>query len=98
MTIQARPPHGRDDDGVRIVKLERGRRVYWMTGMLVALPIVATVIAVVYIRSAPRAPSAQPAATVPEVIAQADGPSPAPRPAASSSPGARVVPRRIVTA
>jgi len=98
MTIQARPPHGRDDDGVRIVKLERGRRVYWMMGMMIALPIVATVIAVVYIRSAPQATSAPPAVAVPEVIAQAEVPPPAPRPAASRSPGAHVAPRRIVTA
>ncbi len=97
MTIQARPPHGRDDDGVRIVTLERGRRFYWMVSMLIALPIVATVIAVAVIRSAPTVPSAPPA-VVPEAIAQVDVPPPAPRPAASRSPGAHVVPRRIVAA
>ncbi len=98
MTIPARPPHGRDDDGVRIVKLERGRRVYWLLGMLIAFPVVATAIAIFYIRSAPQPTHAQPVVVAPELIAQAELPPPAPRPAASRSPGARVVPRRVVTA
>lgn len=84
MPIQARPPHGReDDDGVRIVTLARGRRLFWLTALAVALPVVVTVIAVAVIRFAP---------------ADERGPAPAPPPAAADvpdagAPGAAVVAR-----
>jgi len=102
MTIQARSPHERDDDGVRIVPMARGRRTYWLIAAAITLPIVATLVAVAIIRwspsteagAAPRSPVAA------EMVANADEPPRQP-PASGAGPGpagAHVVPRRVVVA
>ncbi len=101
MTIQARPPHGRDDDdGVRVESIARGRRVFWLVALAVALPVMATLVAVAVIRFGP-AEDARPATPV---VARADvDPRAASaaavareRPGAVASPAAgRVVPRRL---
>jgi hypothetical protein len=98
MATSARPPQGRDDDGVRIVKTASTRRLYWSLGALVALPVAATVFAGAMIRAAPDEPARRPvAAATPEVVAHVDAPAP-PAPAAPiPTRGVPVVPRRIVT-
>jgi hypothetical protein len=98
MTTSARPPDGRDDDGVRIAKIASGRRWFWLVVPLIALPVVATVVAVAIIRAAPNEPARRPVpAAEPDVVAQLDVPPPAPAaPAAPvATPAGRVVPRRI---
>ena len=97
MATSPRPSDGRDDDGVRIVEIERGRRLYWLLLVLIALPIAATAIAVAVIRSAPVEASRRPAREAPpEQIARVDAPVAAPSPA--TTPERRIVPRRIVAA
>ena len=101
MTIQARPPHGRgDDDGVRIVPIAGRRRPYWLIGLAIALPIVATLAAVAIIRWSPSTE----AGTVPRRPAPADVAASAAKPPSGPQPGpspsraaARVVPRRVAT-
>jgi hypothetical protein len=97
MSIRARSPH---DDGIRVVRLGSRRRVYLMVATAVALPVLATVVAVAIIRSAPDSDGAAPARPAPAFeVASADRPVAEPRPAASSTAApSRVVPRRIVTA
>ncbi len=56
MDNQARPPgRRRDHDGVEIVPIARGRRTFWLIGLAVALPIVATLVAIAVLRAAPSA-------------------------------------------
>ena len=107
MDNQARPPaRRRDEDGVEIAPIARGRRTFWLIGLAVALPIVATLAAVAIIRAAPssRAGVSRVAATRDgDALARADGaaaaPAAAPRPApiatAGAGPAPAVVPRRI---
>lgn len=102
MTIQARPPQGRgDDDGIRIVRVARERRTFWLIGLAIAVPIAATLAAVAFIRWSPDSEAGAAARTpgTADVVANADAP-PGP-PSAAPSPGrtaGHVVPRRVVTA
>jgi hypothetical protein len=89
-----------DDDGVRTLETPRARRVAWLTAAAVALPVAATVVAIVVIRMAPRGSVA---ATVREPgVTVADDPAPAPVAAASAKPLAAIagkpvhlVPKRV---
>jgi hypothetical protein len=42
-----------DDDGVRTVETPRPRRVLWLIGLAVALPVAATIVAILVIRTLP---------------------------------------------
>src|SRR5262245_34597827 len=105
MTNQARPPlRRRDDDGVEIIPIARGRRTLWLVGIAIALPIVATLVAVAVIRATPASRAAggprpsndADAATAARPDANAPPAAPHPRPApAASGTVPRVVPRRI---
>ena len=75
--------------------------MFWLVITLIALPVVATVIAVAVIRAAPSAPRrAAPPVDVPETLARADVPQDAQHPAAPAPTptAAHFVPRRIVAA
>jgi hypothetical protein len=102
MENQAPPPgRRRDDDGVEIVPIARGRRTFWLIGLAVALPIVVTLAAVVVIRGTPSsragdAPRARDEAeTLARVAAAAPRVAPRPVPVATRGAAAAIVPRRI---
>ena len=105
MTSGARPPdERRNDDGIRIVPIARPRRTWWWIGVALAVPVVATVLAVAIIRRS----SDEPATAAPPLVARAEAGATAslaatsdagagrtrPVPVASGAP-ARVVPRRV---
>ncbi len=100
MAIQGRTPQERDD-GVRVVRVSGGRRLYWTIAAAVALPIVATLVAVVVIRR-PVRPAEAVGATPVALAAAADDArapaAPARPPTAVTAAPSRVVPRRIVGA
>jgi hypothetical protein len=99
MTIQGRPPGGRQtDDGVRVVPIARGRRPYWLIGIAIGVPIVVTVVAVAIIRWSPAAKTAAaPAASAAvAVVVNAGEPPHAEHRSAPAATPAHVVPRRIV--
>jgi hypothetical protein len=94
-----------DDDGVRTIESYAARRVAWLVAAAVAVPIMATVVAIVMIRLAPAGtptpapPSSAPAAQVPARAGAAPEPNDA-RPelkavAAPAAPRERLVPRRV---
>ena len=105
MDNQARPPaRRRDEDGVEIAPIARGRRTFWLIGLAVALPIVVTLAVVALIRATPPSRAAAAPRTAgegdAETVARVAGgaPSAAPRrpaPVASTHAAAAVVPRRI---
>ena len=109
MDNQARPPvRRRDDDGVEIAPIARGRRTFWLIGLAVALPIVVTLAAVAVIRATPSSRAAAPPRAAAEGeteriarAAGADGAAPPsepprrPAPVASAGAAPAVVPRRI---
>ena len=96
MTIQEQPPR---DDGVRVVRIAGGRRLFVLAAVAIALPIVATLVAIAVIRSAPRSAVAVPErAAGPIEVARADAPAARPTPAttAGGAAPARIFPRRVV--
>jgi hypothetical protein len=102
MTIRGRAPHGREDDGVRVVRLARGRLMYWLIAAAIALPIVLTLAAVVLIRWS-ASPEAGAAARPPAGDVVASAAEPPHEPAAEPQPApsrvvTHVVPRRVVAA
>jgi hypothetical protein len=103
MENQARPPaRRRDDDGVEITAIARGRRIFWLIGLAIALPIVATITAIAVIRSTPSSRAGGVPRTPDDAeMARAEGAAPpvAPSPAALATSGAApiAVPRRIAT-
>jgi hypothetical protein len=102
MTIQARLPHRRgDDDGVRIVPIPHWRRPYWLIGLAIALPILATLAAVAIIRLSPSTAAGTapgPLAETGVLAAAGDLPVGARSVPAPSRAAARVVPRRVTAA
>jgi hypothetical protein len=100
MTIQARSP---GDDGIRIVRVHGGRRVYVTIAAAVAVPVVATLVAVAVIRWSARPVAGgvpRPPAGALDLASSADPPATEPghpAPVASRAP-THVVPRRVVTA
>ena len=77
-----------NDDGVRIVPVSGGRRLPWLIAAAVALPIVVTLLAVVFLRASSNPSTHSPPPTAAVDVARAEA-----APVSASSPGAPAAPR-----